>query len=343
MRKLRKVREWDALEPSPVSGSFLCVLEVDPQGYEVVDRYKPYVSDPPKYLAPEFHASHVWPRLFRTRFDPDEYEPRTRDTGRDFYPGWFLEGPFLVPKRSAAGRKVTIKHDPLALTGLHVEFGALKDREAIERFASRYGCLGYSYVLEATDAGADATRKPDGESVQFWFHHISLIRLIRALWGFIEADNELALRPYITRSTARPFSRQAYADFGVHDTTPHTTFSLRDIGDSEDDAYAYNEDNESTLIELAYRTIAQIVQYELREATRLSVVPGDPEFYIIVTDLLGALYWHLSRELSGLGANVRLCHFCNTLMHDARVDAKYCSDACRQKAFQLKKKQDQNS
>lgn len=343
MRKLRKVREWDALEPSPVSGSFLCVLEVDPQGYEVVDNMKPFVGEPPKYLAPEFHESHVWPHLIRLKFDPGEYEPRTREGGREFYPGLFLEGPFLVQRRNNVVRKVTVKHDPLALTGLHIEFSNLKTRDDIERFASRYGCLGYGYSLESNDSPTEKLQRPYGESVSFWFHHVSLIRMIRKLWEFVEVENELALRPYITRSLSRPFSKQAYIDFGIPNTHPHDTFRWKDIGDSEDDAFAYVEDDESTLVELAYITIAQIVQYELRAATRLSVVPGDPDFYIIVTDMLGALYWHLSRELSGIGANVRLCHFCHTLMHDARVDAKYCSAACRQKAFQLKKKSEDKS
>lgn len=345
VRKLRRVRDWDVLEPSPISGSFLCVIEVDSEGYEVADNLAAQLVVP-KQLAEEFWESHARPSLLRRVFDPVEDEPRTEEwSGYPYYGHDLYQGPFLVARRSNVVRKVCITHDPLALTGLHVEFAELKTHQDIERFASRYGTLGYGYrVGDSNQSRVDYdVKRMYGESVQFWLHHVGYVRLIRNLWPLIAEENDIALRPYITRSASRPFSRQAYAEFGGPLTVIHETFKLHDIGDTLDQIYAYEDFDDGTPSEIGYHAIGNLIQYEIRQATRLSLMPGDPSFYIIVTDLLGAIYWHLSRELNGLSANVRLCHHCNTLIQDARVDAKYCSAACRQKAFQLKKKQDQKS
>lgn len=169
--------------------------------------------------------------------------------------------------------------------------------------------------------------------------------MIRSLWPAICAEDEKALAPYITRSEVRPFSRKAYEDLATPFTEPHFTFPLGSIEDyPNDEIFRYDDyADDASLCDIAYEVTRQIVEAELREATVLSFLPGDPNFYIIVTDLLGAIYWHLARELSGAPQNYRLCQHCQSLIRDARTDAKYCSASCRQKAFQLKKKQEDQS
>lgn len=319
MRRLAKVRQWDILEPNPWSGSVLSATRVDRDGYKVRDGFQVQ------------HFNDGKPYVIRMRYDPaDEPDSASVETPQiDIEP--FLAGPFLVEAKPKAFHQVGVTHNPLALTGLHVEFSELRTNQDIERFSSRYGQLGYGFQVQSSSSafgGASSTLY--GESVRFWYHHIGIVRLFRRIWPLISDEREEELVPFVSRQIGVGFTEVAFDRFATPFSQPFGTASKYEIEDEP-------------LSTIGYWTIDEYVNEQIQNATCLRMNAGDPNVYIIVSDLLGALYWHLARELAGSTPHIRLCQHCQSLIHDARVDAKYCSADCRQKAFQLKKKQGNQS
>lgn len=336
MRQIRRVEEWpEAMAPSPITGSVQCTVFVDRHGYEFVEGLQVCEDDAET------------PIFMRTRHHPSRYPNLTEREPPPFAEDLFTDGPFLLPKKMGPGRRAGFAHDPLAVESLHIEFAGLRNPTDVSRFACKYGLLGYAYQLEADEdnPGLALPSPPYGESFEFWMHHVGTVRLHRALWPMILAEENVKLDRYVDRDTSKEsqnFTDAAYEEFANEFTLP-TTSEYFEGSYSSGLNFQVPPMDDRPASQLAYDCLASDLNDQLRAATEVYVEPPDPNVYIVVTDLLGAIYWHLSREVTGSSSMVKFCHQCQGLIRDARADAKYCSNACRQKAYQAKKKSEDKS
>lgn len=335
MRRLRAARNVGPVcEPSPISGSILCTVYVDRAGY--------VLKDCDEFEVVETDAET--PKTYRARQDPLTF-PELWQEEEFENAELFLDGPFLVPQQTLPRRGHTA-HDPLAIEGLHVEFAEIRGPVDALRFANSYGLLGYAYALESTTMDATQSGLILGESLEFWMHHVGTVRMFRALWPLVATKDNVRLERYVNRFTEgdQPdFSSIAIEEL-ANEFTLQTT-SARVYGTFEHGPVIPEpaKVDEAPAWQLAYDRIHLALNLELRASTRIHVQPPDPNPYVIVTDLLGAIYWQLAREMMGVVPRAQFCQHCHSLIKNARVDAKFCSTSCRQKAFQLKKKQGNQS
>lgn len=330
MRKLKRVKAWhEVFGADGIDKSVICTVHLHKGGYEFLKG---------KY---EVLTEGDDPVTYRVRHNPAEYPELVREEHFDFA-SRFVGGPFLVPRKEPAKWGV-VSHDPLTLSGLHIEFASIRTAQDVIQFANRYGMLGYCYALKVPGSESVAAL---GESLPFWLHHVGQVRLFRALWQLVEAVDNAKLDRYVNRSTEPDsliFTEEAYREFA-------NEFTLRSQRTYFEGTYSSGLTfarpqpiDDSPASQLAHTGIVSTLNFEIQEATRVFVSPPDPGPYIAVTDLLGAIYWQLAGEMMGSNPVFKYCQHCQGVIHDARANAKYCSDTCRQKAFQLKKKQGNQS
>jgi len=226
------------------------------------------------------------------------------------------------------------------MEGLHLEFAQIRTDEDALSFASTYGGLGHYYVLVREGEDPHESQQLHAESIAFWHHHAGIVRFVRKVWELLERDDVDALRKLIDPLDERGayIADRAFTEIGGPKTRPVKGLYIylhSIVGDSKT---GFGAPDRFDAVFVARYTIQEIMNLQIQRSIDVYIQPGQMGFYLVVSDLLGAVYWHLAKEITGYPTNARFCEHCHSLIFEARADAKYCSADCRQKAFQQRRR-----
>lgn len=202
-------------------------------------------------------------------------------------------------------------------SGLFRTFAALPD-QAVAEFASRYGWLGVLMVVVDTADG----RRVTGEVLDRWLQERAALADAVELWALLRRQNVARLRPFVD---AHPYGRYWKHTAG-DDVAPGWTGGVVEQG-------------WQLLQDMFWR---HLVMSAGRVAARIDMQPAPdrPLALRIVSDsLLGALWLQFALAVDG-DREYRSCETCGQFFElnpaTARTNRRYCSDACRSKAYRIR-------
>lgn len=241
--------------------------------------------------------------------------------------------PYLAPVADNRDACPVYRYDPLlAHTGLFKTFAATDPTpESIVAFANKYGWLGVGTSFDA------------GEPLHVWTNQILVLRSLVELWEMAEKEDTKALRQrviwhgkdaveYKYASSPQRKKGVAFIDVGAwiasREIKPDVFERLK-AGDVVGPAYYY-------------------LQREINQALKDKVSPamlwdkGRLGLYEVPVSLLGAIWLQFAQAID-TRPEYRKCPECRTwfaVSLDAnRKSRRYCSDACRAKAYRIRKQE----
>lgn len=229
------------------------------------------------------------------------------------------------------------RYNPLhrSFQGLFRMFAELEPtEEAIQRFASAYGALGGDAecsILLTTDAGE--TTWGHGEPLAAWVKEINAMRRAVTLWDAVRNGDAKTLRHFIEwRENAVRYTDGRFGEWIVRpDINPDPPPFHYRAGDVFLPALEYVRRVVNRHLE---RRVSPRLLWE-RERDRLvmRMVPGS---------LVGALWLQFAQAIDA-NADFGRCDACGKwFVFDpatARTNRRYCSDACRFKAYRQRQKE----
>ena len=242
---------------------------------------------------------------------------------------------FLMPSVSA--RPTTRRYNPFReTTGLFRQFAETTPTEAgIKLFADRYGLLGDEEVRAtmATEGprqrGAALGR--NGERLAGWNGQIARMQQAVRLWGMVQSGNIAGLAQYIKWDGDQAVSYQGPPDLYL-------------IASAEESPEQLTKYTPGDVLRPAQTYVQWLTNRMLttRASPRLlwDTEPDRLSLHLVPRNLLGALWLQFARAIDG-NREFRQCRQCYTWLElspeIARTNRKYCTDACRLRAFRARK------
>ena len=262
----------------------------------------------------------------------------------------------VLASSTTAGTASEKRYNPLlkrrTLFATFAETPPTEDR--ILAFANEYGLLGSSCIALQPESimleGDPASPIPGlrdnlvfdsvgvGESFESWTSEITAMRRALELWTAARDSKLAALR----RMLAPDNIKEAEKEFQTRVNTPVGLFPWPDVSLSLSIAPYSKADNRCSL--MAWLELQETISCRLSKHVVCRIVYSAddrrPRLRFIPKTLLGALWLQFARAVDG-GKEDRTCAYCSDWiepMEQGRVTRRYCSDACRRKAFDARKR-----
>ncbi|MET0049235.1 MAG: hypothetical protein ABW066_15765 [Sedimenticola sp.] len=231
----------------------------------------------------------------------------------------------------------TRKYDPFEVEGLFKTFSSIETTTGgILKFAKKYGTYDFpqSFVFpnksQAEDfldpqsmVKAEPLKPIDGDSINKWFVHIRLMKLMIDLWENIEAIAPKCIHweGYDRVFYETPNGKHLIAS---HDNNRHLFRELRP-GDSIQPAKAY---------------LLSAISDQLQEVTlAMSIIDGRPQPFIKPSKLLDAMWLQFAMAIAE-EKQFKACEYCGTYFEvkpgRGQKTKRFCSVNCRTMANRKK-------
>jgi hypothetical protein len=274
--------------------------------------------------------------------DPFAFYCYVEEEGYRWASGKFDSEPRLIGRGGFERRPPVRDRLP---SGLFLEFANLEpNRDAILRFANRYGDLFDSYSLE--DVVMKEGRMQGGATLKRWKGEIGDMHALVRIWEAIEKRNERELKKIITwdakgvRYSIKTTKQEQHTRL-AHSDDPENRLARFERGDTFLPAqYALQAEINRRIAAPQNLTVPRLVWTHewTDERTRKRTGREERERYqrIIFTpsNLLAALWIQFAESLAK-GYQLKLCQGCGGHFLSGpgarRADAMTCRDACRQR------------
>lgn len=217
----------------------------------------------------------------------------------------------------------------LAHTGLFKTFAATEPApDGILTFANKYGWLGAESLL--IDAPAQR-----GERLSVWTTEISRMRRLVDLWEMAERKDIKALRQHIVWYDNEAVELR-------HRTPPMETYAW--VASAQINADILARLTPGDVIEPAYYYLQSAINQALKGKVSPGMLwdEGRLGLYQVPSSLLGAMWLQFAQAID-TGPEFRKCAQCRTWfavsLDASRKSRRYCSDACRAKAYRNRKQE----
>ncbi|MEW6047164.1 MAG: hypothetical protein AB1609_11880 [Bacillota bacterium] len=269
------------------------------------------------------------------------YVFRTRAVNTDYEDDYLTDG---MPVRVASGYR---QYEPLkTYTGLFRTFAHTPPtKEGIMAFAATYGLLNDPGKRKLIDFVDEEGRMgiARAEPLTFWRSQISLMSQAVELWDAVQAGDATTLGRRIVW-------KDVPGGTGVLYEPPRSEDSSRERPYTEWIAapHVHPERLErlmrGDLVMPALYHIQSVVNANLKERVSVELVWDEPHtrlrLSIVPRSLIGALWLQFARAITDR-KTYRRCEECGTWFEvspgAARADRIYCSNACRTKAYRMRK------
>lgn len=217
-------------------------------------------------------------------------------------------------------------YSPLANLALHRIFAKCREVEDVLTFFNEYGPLGVltcALLKEGAPSGTPATM---GEPLDVWVFERARMEYLVSLWDALRLGEESKLRKLIEISgTSVVVSQTNPVGWQYKDIRSAWSNFLPIPGESEIRQAAGCLLQQMLHLELAEHSVPN---FTLRKGAQIRIQPQT---------LFGALHVQLLREVIGSVQNVVLCPCCGEYFPQEHGRMKYCSQACRQRAYMTRK------
>ncbi len=272
---------------------------------------------------------HSWADLVPSL--ADESEPLALEWKFDPYQGGYVHdlwhchdirtsGPFLVVEAWAGSGD--LPYNPLDDKLLHRKFGDVQTMEDVMKFANTFGTLGFSihgpYIL-----GDGRTFVGLGEPYRLWLHETTNVRTLLQVWQVLQ-------EPW---SPASLHALRDTLNLADHDfLNSRRGWELkRWLASPVLDSFPPGRENAPISLADARLAFHEFINDELNSRILIKISPDENLYFLVVKNLLAAIYVSLANEVLGHTRPSRRCEYCTGYLDDrARSDAKFCSAACRQ-------------
>ncbi len=261
------------------------------------------------------------------------------ESGMDSTPPWF--------KLPEAGSYAT-RYFPLLKVGLHREFGALYDDRSIKEFANRYGLLGKRVFLLPHGGGGLIV----GESLERWRYESRVMGVLLAIWDMVQKKDAGKLGQIIIwPGTNDHVMLRLVSEYDESQkrwvVTQHkgegfaSGFLSEVLASPQINPELLERWQRGMPIEPARYYVYHKVNEHLEGHVAPKILPYlKDKIYLFPDSLLAALWVLFLMELTG-SVRLRQCdlHGCGN-WKEVKVtrDSFYCSNTCRQKAYDRGKK-----
>lgn len=215
------------------------------------------------------------------------------------------------------------------LPNLHRLFSNLKgDEQSILKFAREYGFLGSQTFLIATDSENCYW----GESLDQWRYEIQTLRFLIELWDILRTDRNAG-------------KLKSLLDF------EHDLVYIKD--GKIDSEYAYNSVQNSHIYHQPsksgkpdFLSLSQLffecqIESLVMDYCSASVkIEPYPRLSFDAETLIGTIYMHFVNEVLGKSLPLVKCQVCEQWFQSRHKGTMYCSDACKVKAYRLRKEKE---
>ena len=238
----------------------------------------------------------------------------------------------LFPDHPAAHEmceKVVTTYWPLKMGGLHRDFAALSlDERAVTAFADRYGLLGYE-TWHVVTKGEDLLAEP----IELWFEAIRTMREIVRLWDLYRDPDAKTEDFYKVVYDDADYANMSLEEVDEGVRLSHWIFTNVMLphphtgrGEAQ---YRYSAGMVLSGVVSAALSALALPMVEVRKGGQINLVPQN---------LLGALYVLLAQEIMGRTEPPIRCGACGRWFDARHASRRYCSDACKMKAYRQTKK-----
>lgn len=251
-------------------------------------------------------------------------------------------GPWLVPDDRKGGRRYAVLK-PSPLLDEFERLGGETSRDAVVRFANRFGALGEErWLREETVQQSpqgrrvyDASNTTFGESLAAWGREAKTFRDLRRTWRALatlgEPDSHGPTRLREARDLLR--ARIRWGDNGFVRYLPEAG-GWKVITDplASDHAEVLARFRRDDPTGPAQYHVVREVNERLRGKVRPVVDPGAGTLRFWPESLLAAIYLRFAGELVGARGPERECEHCHAVFLIKRRDQRFCGKTCREAA-----------
>lgn len=233
------------------------------------------------------------------------------------------------------------RYEPFAeQSGLFRTFAGLRSEADIVAFANRFGPLGADLSVAIVDDVPEGEPWMKGvalywaEPIEQWLAEAQEMARAISLWELIRAENKSAFLAKLTRSSARLRIKTQRSD------TNHIAKDWVLVKKAENPAMfqAVSEADEKAWPQLLLK---QWVDRGARGRTDFGVSGNDLKATFTPNGLIGALWLQMSLAIDG-HVDFLQCRECSDWFgisaEEARPEKRYCSNACRMRAYRKRKK-----
>ncbi|MBN2099869.1 MAG: hypothetical protein JW753_09785 [Dehalococcoidia bacterium] len=234
--------------------------------------------------------------------------------------------PWLVARSSAEKY-----YRPLEESNLHSHFADLKDEQDIVAFADKYGLLGVDVALAPVGGG----ERIFGEPLRRWYDEIEALARSLQIWDWVQSEDagklgllfkwsvegdRLTLRYKGVTDAARAGERASSVTLASRHINPQLLELVR----------------QGELFRPAKYYVCREINARLKQSVYPQLLPFSKDIrdvHLFPKNLLTAMWVMLSQELLGQTRKQR-CPICQTRFEVTGARSKYCSQKCRQKAWE---------
>jgi hypothetical protein len=254
-------------------------------------------------------------------------------------PGWFLATGLPLGEHGRGYREYEVFSDE---TGLFRTLAATEPTpDGIRAFARRYGLLGeapWQIILSTRGLTGGAPLKEGlGEPLLSWKRAISQMHAAVSIWDMARSEDVEGLRRRLRWSN----------DSISYDTDPDNEMLAERGWFSPSDSSAFLEHvQRGNLTGPALYLVEKLVNDHLKDRTsarlQWEAELGRPRLHLVPGNLLGALWLQFAQAVHSEKA-YRVCPQCGKWFEaqrdawHARSDRRFCSQACRSKAYRTRK------
>lgn len=253
----------------------------------------------------------------------EDAEPNSRDNTRP---------PYLVKNKSQFSR-ACLPFKDIDLLRKFLRLTQSPTREAIKKFASRYGFLGHPVTLRdpAIDTTKLLTNILSGESLNFWQEEVHRLAALWNRWEMVTGQDKYALSQYVKWT-----DNDGCIDLEINDGTTIHTISVRqsdiDIGGEIKDG-TYSKIRVGDVVTAMRVCIEQQINERLRGHVHLVVFHFiDTNLHMAPDCLLSGLYLLFAFEIVGERLNKnphKACRGCDNHFAPTRPNQLYCNKNCK--------------
>lgn len=219
------------------------------------------------------------------------------------------------------------RYSPTQKPGLHRVFAKCVETEDLVNFATQYGYLGLQTCALLGSGSPKGTPAIMGEPLRVWAYERARMEYLVAVWDAIRTTDH---QFHLSRLVA---VRDKYATVA----TPNPIGWVPDWPENAWYALAA-EAGESDLRHGARNLLqCQLTKALSEHSTPSFTLRRGSQIRILPKTLYGVLHVHLLREAIGSSANIVLCPGCGEYFTQEHGRMRYCSQACRQKAYVQRK------
>lgn len=252
--------------------------------------------------------------------------------------------PFVVPNRRRREKVYRSLGDKL----LHRNFAALNcdNEKEILKFARKYGLLGHTRMLFHPPQSPVIV----GESLSVWRELNTKLGILLSIWDRVDVKDTDWLEQFISWSSPNSVSisfcvkrdgnRHILTSGGWIPTKPGETATIQLLADSDRkvNPHLLSRWCQDDVIEPALFYVCSEVNKKLDSQFSFRIFPPfmNKEIYTMPTTLESAMWLLFAREICGKYDST-ICPACGDWFDRHHARERFCSKACKQKAYRIRK------